>query len=161
MNRVYLFAFAAGVLVCGEAIAAPRVSCAGAAMMGGAQLLCSNIDPGQVPETCNFSWSLVAMDGTSSVVQGSFRLPPGSTKSADIAQLRRRIDDFLVIIANGGLRITASALSNPLSVLGHRWFATRRRWFSFMQNPFGAGDHHFFMKQSLKDRVGQQICYRQ
>ncbi len=79
MNRVYLLAFAAGVLACGEAVAAPRVSCAGAAMMGGAQLLCSNTDPGQVPETCTFSWSLVAMDGTSSVVQGSFRLPPGST----------------------------------------------------------------------------------
>ncbi|RFB79880.1 hypothetical protein DYH55_10570 [Methylovirgula sp. 4M-Z18] len=78
MIRAYVIGLGVLVAAAGSAAAAPKVSCAGAAMMGGAQLLCSNTDPGQAVQTCTFSWSLVTVDGTNSVVQGSFRLPAGA-----------------------------------------------------------------------------------
>ncbi len=67
--------------ILGSAQAAPKVACGGAAMMGGAQLLCSNVDQGHAVQTCTYSWSLVTMDGISTVVQGSFRLPPGTSNA--------------------------------------------------------------------------------
>lgn len=58
--------------------AAAAFSCGGAAMLGGAQLLCSHTDPEAPPQVCNYSWSLVGPSGPT-IVQGSFLLTPGLT----------------------------------------------------------------------------------
>jgi hypothetical protein len=53
------------------------VSCGGAALLGGAQLLCSHIDPHEPPQLCTFSWALATPANQMQVVQGSFLLQPG------------------------------------------------------------------------------------
>jgi hypothetical protein len=60
------------------ASAAPIVSCAGAALVGGAQLLCSHTDPRGTAQLCTYSWSLATMSNATQVVSGTFLLPPGS-----------------------------------------------------------------------------------
>jgi len=55
------------------------VSCAGAALLGGAQLLCSHIDPSEPTQLCAFSWALTTLTNQTQVVQGSFLLPPGAS----------------------------------------------------------------------------------
>ena len=68
------------LLVAGSpAAAASAVSCGGAAMLGGAQLMCSHVDPKQPAQLCTFSWDLMTTDNTSKVVEGSFLLQPGSS----------------------------------------------------------------------------------
>ena len=69
----------AGALWAGSAAgasAAPAFSCGGFAMLGGAQLICSHIDPRAPMQFCNFSWALMGEQGLS-VQDGSFMLPPG------------------------------------------------------------------------------------
>lgn len=59
------------------AVAASAVSCGGFAMAGGAELLCSHVDPKAPPQICTYSWALVTVAGAPNVTQGSFLLPPG------------------------------------------------------------------------------------
>ena len=59
-----------------SAQARPAFSCAGFALLGGAQLICSHLDPEAPAQTCNFSWSLMSGSGPS-IVTGAFVLAPG------------------------------------------------------------------------------------
>src|SRR4051794_3427342 len=59
--------------------AASPVSCGGAAMMGGAQLMCSQTDARAPPQLCTFSWDLMTTDNSSRIVEGSFLLLPGAS----------------------------------------------------------------------------------
>ena len=74
---------AAGCVGAGMALAPASVlagapfSCAGAAMAGGAELLCSHTDPQAPAQVCSFSWTLMTSGNQQSVVNGSFLLPPG------------------------------------------------------------------------------------
>jgi hypothetical protein len=61
------------------AIAKTIVSCGGAALLGGAQLLCSHLDPREPPQLCTFSWALATPANQIQVIQGSFLLPPGAS----------------------------------------------------------------------------------
>jgi hypothetical protein len=61
------------------ALAKTIVSCGGAALLGGAQLLCSHLDPHEPPQLCTFSWALATPTNQTQVVQGSFLLPPGAS----------------------------------------------------------------------------------
>lgn len=60
------------------ALASPAFSCGGAAMMGGAQLLCSHVDPKAPTQFCTFSWTLFNPAAGATVVSGSFLLTPGT-----------------------------------------------------------------------------------
>ncbi|MER9104087.1 hypothetical protein NKH95_09045 [Mesorhizobium sp. M0848] len=62
----------------GIAFAKDAVSCGGAAMLGGAQLNCSHVEP-QAPLFCTYSWALHIPAGDQKIVEGSFMLPPGAT----------------------------------------------------------------------------------
>jgi hypothetical protein len=62
----------------GSAQAAPAVVCGGAAMQGGAQLMCSHTDPDKPTQFCTFSWDLMTAENGGQVVQGSFVIPPGA-----------------------------------------------------------------------------------
>jgi hypothetical protein len=62
----------------GSAVAGSPVSCGGAAMLTGAQLLCSHVDPKEPTQLCTFSWALATPANQSQVVQGSFLLQPGA-----------------------------------------------------------------------------------
>lgn len=55
------------------------VSCGGAALLGGAQLVCTHLDPREPAQLCTFSWALATAANQTQVVQGSFLLPPGSS----------------------------------------------------------------------------------
>lgn len=55
------------------------VSCGGAAMLGGAQLMCSHVDRKAPAQFCTFSWSLKTTQQTSRIIDGSFLLLPGTT----------------------------------------------------------------------------------
>ncbi len=59
------------------ALAGPAFSCGGFAQLGGAQLLCSHVDPAAPVQICTFSWTLAGAGGAPNVVQGSFMLAPG------------------------------------------------------------------------------------
>jgi hypothetical protein len=58
--------------------AAPVVVCGGAAMQGGAQLLCSHTDPDKPTQFCTFTWDLMTAENGGQVVQGSFLIQPGA-----------------------------------------------------------------------------------
>ena len=55
------------------------VSCGGAAMAGGAELMCSHVQPAAPPQFCTYSWALMTTAGALNTVQGSFLLPPGAS----------------------------------------------------------------------------------
>lgn len=55
------------------------VSCGGVALLGGAQLLCSHVDPHEPAQLCTFSWALATPTNQTQVIQGSFLLPPGAS----------------------------------------------------------------------------------
>jgi hypothetical protein len=55
------------------------VNCGGAALAGGAQLLCSHADPRSPAQLCTFSWALATMANDTQVVSGTFLLPPGAS----------------------------------------------------------------------------------
>jgi hypothetical protein len=63
------------------AAAASAYACGGAALAGGAQLLCSHVDPKAPSQNCTYSWALMGSDSRTVVVQGTFLLPPGSTNT--------------------------------------------------------------------------------
>ena len=58
-------------------LAAPPFSCGSFAMLGGAQLICSHVDPRAPTQFCTFTWALVGNNNSPSVVGGSFLLPRG------------------------------------------------------------------------------------
>lgn len=58
------------------------VSCGGAALLGGAQLLCSHVAPKAPAQLCTFSWALATPANQTQVVSGSFLLPPGASNVA-------------------------------------------------------------------------------
>lgn len=60
----------------GSALAKSSASCAGVAMLGGAQLVCSQTDAQAPAQLCTFSWALVTATNATQVVEGSFLLPP-------------------------------------------------------------------------------------
>ena len=64
------------------ALARAPFSCAGIALAGGAELLCSHTDPDAPTQTCSFSWTLMTVGNQQSVVSGSFLLPTGVANSA-------------------------------------------------------------------------------
>lgn len=55
------------------------VTCGGAAMQGGAQLMCSQTKPHAPAQLCTFSWALLTETQSSQIVQGSFLLAPGAS----------------------------------------------------------------------------------
>lgn len=63
------------------ALARASFSCAGAALAGGAELLCSHTDPDAPPQICSFSWTLMTTANQQSVVNGSFLLVKGVTNA--------------------------------------------------------------------------------
>ncbi|TSE12282.1 hypothetical protein C1D09_009360 [Mesorhizobium intechi] len=99
MNWIRIAAVTALVGCPGIAVAKDAVSCGGAAMLGGAQLNCSHVEPAAPPQLCAFSWALHTMAGDQKVVEGTFLLPPGA---ANIA-----------VYQGGGFD---SALSNPIVI---------------------------------------------
>jgi hypothetical protein len=66
-----------GLSAASAASAKAPFTCGGFAMLGGAQLLCSHLDPMAPAQICNFSWSLMSAATGPTVVSGSFLLPPG------------------------------------------------------------------------------------
>ncbi len=74
-----LAAAALTIAAAGSANASSAVSCGGEALLSGALLLCSHLDPKQPPQLCTFSWMLVTPANRSQIVQGTFLLPPGSS----------------------------------------------------------------------------------
>ena len=63
----------------GPALAGAPFSCGGFAQLGGAQLLCSHVDPTASTQICTYSWTLAGAGGSPSVVQGTFTLVPGQS----------------------------------------------------------------------------------
>jgi hypothetical protein len=61
--------------------AASAVSCGGFAMLGGAQINCSHVDPRAPTQFCTFSWSLADSANVQRIVEGTFLLPPGSSNA--------------------------------------------------------------------------------
>ena len=61
------------------AAARPAVSCGGAALAGGAEILCSQLDPKAPARTCTFSWALATPSNQTQVVSGSFLLQRGAS----------------------------------------------------------------------------------
>ena len=80
--RTPILAFTAAALWAGPCLAGPAFSCGGFAMLGGAELLCSHVDPDAPAQACPFSWSLLTSDSKVSVVTGSFLLPVGIQNAA-------------------------------------------------------------------------------
>lgn len=78
MSRLFMVS-AAFLLMAGQASAGGKgVRCAGAAMMGGAQLVCSHVAPKAPAQFCTYSWSLHSAERGQQIVEGSFMLPPGA-----------------------------------------------------------------------------------
>ena len=82
-NRTTRLGLAGGILLSlgGPATAGPAYSCAGFAMVGGAELACSHIDPKAPPQICSYSWALLNTANVPTVVQGSFLLPKGAANA--------------------------------------------------------------------------------
>ena len=74
---------ALGVLALSSGVARAEspFRCVGFAQAGAAEILCSHTDPEAPPQTCSFSWTLMAAANQPSVVSGSFLLVRGVTNS--------------------------------------------------------------------------------
>src|ERR1700677_1079379 len=55
------------------------VSCGGAALLGGVQLMCSHVDPTAPAQVCSYSWALATPANQTQIVQGTFLIPPGTS----------------------------------------------------------------------------------
>jgi hypothetical protein len=87
MKMLLARALAAALIIPTAVEAAQPYACGGAALAGGAQLICSHIDPTAPPQSCSFFWSLMSTDDTTSVVQGRFysnreRATPSSIRAS-------------------------------------------------------------------------------
>ena len=77
---VAVAALAAGLApLAGPAFAASAVSCGGAALLSGAELLCSHVNPRAPAQICTFSWALTTTANQTQVVSGSFLMEPGTS----------------------------------------------------------------------------------
>ena len=99
MNWIRIAAVTALVGCPGAAVAKEAVSCGGAAMLGGAQLNCSHVEPAAPAQFCTFSWALHTTAGDQKIVEGTFLLPPGASN--------------VTIYQGSGFD---SALSNPIVI---------------------------------------------
>jgi hypothetical protein len=61
------------------AVAKTIVSCGGAALLGGVQLLCSHVDPTAPAQVCSYSWALATPANQTQIVEGTFLIPPGTS----------------------------------------------------------------------------------
>jgi hypothetical protein len=61
------------------AIGKTAVSCGGAALLGGVELLCSHVDPTAPAQVCSYSWALATPANQTQIVEGSFLIPPRSS----------------------------------------------------------------------------------
>jgi hypothetical protein len=61
------------------AAAKSAVSCGGAVLLNGTELLCSHVDPKEPEQFCTYSWALATLTNQTQIVQGSFLLPPGAS----------------------------------------------------------------------------------
>jgi hypothetical protein len=77
--RPLVMAAALWIAAAAPTAASPAVSCAGQALLSGALLLCSHLDPKQPPQLCSFSWTLATPANQAQIVQGTFLLPPRSS----------------------------------------------------------------------------------
>ncbi len=78
-TRIWPLAAVASLGGVSPCLAKTVVNCGGAALLGGAQLLCSHTDPSAPAQICTFSWALATAANQTQVVQGSFLLPPGTS----------------------------------------------------------------------------------
>ena len=77
------FAILSGLVILEKPARADQaVSCGGAAMAGGAELMCSHVQPAAPPQFCTYGWALMTTAGALTTVQGSFLLPPGASNQA-------------------------------------------------------------------------------
>jgi hypothetical protein len=76
-RRALCAVLVAATVQAGPVLAKSAVSCGGAALIGGAQLLCSHVDPKAPAQLCTFSWALATAANQTQVVSGSFLLAPG------------------------------------------------------------------------------------
>ena len=67
------------LLLAGPAFGKQIVSCGGAVLLGGAQLLCSHVDPSAPPQICTYSWAMATPANQTQIVEGSFLIPPGTS----------------------------------------------------------------------------------
>jgi hypothetical protein len=77
-----VLALTAGMLAlvaCTPAVGKTAVSCGGAALLGGVELLCSHVDPTAPPQICSYSWALATPANQTQIVEGSFLIPTGSS----------------------------------------------------------------------------------
>jgi hypothetical protein len=58
------------------AVGKTTVSCGGAALLGGVQLLCSHVDPTAPAQVCSYSWALATPANQTQIIEGSFLIPP-------------------------------------------------------------------------------------
>ena len=79
MSRVLGVTALAWLFAPSTAFAKSAVSCGGAALLGGVQLLCSHVDPKAPAQICSYSWALATPTNQTQIVQGSFLLPPGAS----------------------------------------------------------------------------------
>jgi hypothetical protein len=82
-RSVRRLALATLIVTLGFAIATPAcartiVQCAGAAMSGGAQLICNHLVPSAPAQLCTYTWALATMDNVTQVVTGTTLVPPGA-----------------------------------------------------------------------------------
>jgi hypothetical protein len=78
---LWLVAASFGALLglAGPAAAQTVVSCGGAVAAGGAELLCSHVNPRAPAQLCTYSWALSTPANQIQIVDGDFLLPPGSS----------------------------------------------------------------------------------
>lgn len=69
---------AVGLIAASPASARTTVQCAGAAMSGGAQLICNHVVPTAPAQLCTYTWALATMDNVTQVVTGTTLVPPGA-----------------------------------------------------------------------------------
>ncbi len=74
-----LLAGSPALLAASPAFTKQIVSCGGAVLLGGAQLLCSHVEPSAPAQICTFSWALATPANQTQVVKGSFLIPPGTS----------------------------------------------------------------------------------
>ena len=87
----------APLLAVSPALAKTIVSCGGAALLGGVQLLCSHVEPTAPAQICSYSWALATPMNQTQIVEGSFLISPGTSN--------------LTVYQGGGF---ARALSEPI-----------------------------------------------
>ena len=74
-----LIAAILALLASTPAVAKTIVSCGGAALLGGVQLLCNHLDPTAPAQVCSYSWALATPANQTQIIEGSFLIPPGTS----------------------------------------------------------------------------------